>query len=72
MTIKTNGEIILTPANNSVIKLGGADASLAILCQPGSNSNGQVSAPPIIDTMGGAQGTGASGQGLFATKVLLK
>ena len=72
ITIKTNGEIILTPANNSVLKLGGADANLAILCQPGSAVSGQVTAPPIIDTMGGAQGTGASGQGQFATKVLLK
>lgn len=77
IVVKTNGDIVFTPSDKGVIKLGGDDADLAVLCEKsitGANNaqTGMVSASPIIDTMGGAQGTGAAGQGQFAKKVLLK
>lgn len=75
MTIRGNGDIIFIPAEDGVIKLGGDDANLAILCQKattGPNDNsGHVTAPPIIDTMFGSQGGGGI-SGEFAKKVLIK
>lgn len=73
--IRVNGDIIFTPADNGVIKLGGDGANLAVLCQAAASgfdgSSGTVAAPPIIDTMFGSQGGGGIA-GQFATKVLLK
>jgi len=70
--LRSNGDIVFKPSDSGVIKLGGDDASLAVLCNtavPGAPGN--ITATPIVDTMGGSQGGGgASGQ--FATKVLLK
>lgn len=73
--IRVNGDIIFTPAAKGVIKMGGDDASLAVLCQVATTGNddnsGTVTANPIIDTMFGSQGLGgASGQ--YARKVLMK
>jgi hypothetical protein len=71
--VRSNGDIVFTPAKTGVIKLGGDDAGLAVLCtDQGGASNGQVSASPIIDTMGGGQGGSGGLNGTFATKVLLK
>jgi len=70
--VKTNGDIVFTPSSAGVLKLGGDGASKAILCTSVSSvSSGQVTAQPIIDSMGGAQG-GADGlNGTFASKVLV-
>lgn len=74
IVLKANGDIILTPADKGVVKLGGEDARLAVLCAQaitGPEGSGVVTAAPIIDTMGGAHGAnGATGE--FAKKVLLK
>lgn len=73
--IRASGDIIFKPADKGVIKLGGDDASLAVLCQKAAtgagDGSGAVSAPPIIDTMAGSQGGGGP-NGEFARKVLLK
>ena len=73
--IRTNGDIIFTPAMNGVVKLGGDDANLAVLCQKAAtgaaDGSGMVTAPPIIDTMFGSQGVGGVA-GQFATRVVLK
>ena len=57
------------------MKLGGDDASLAVLCGQAitgaGDGSGAVSASPLVDTMGGSEGTGGP-TGQFATKVLLK
>lgn len=75
ITIKVNGDIVFTPAAKGVVKLGGDDASLAVLCGKAitgaGDGTGAVSASPLIDTMGGSEGTGGP-TGQFATKVLLK
>lgn len=73
--VRANGDIIFTPATRGVVKLGGDDANLAVLCQQATtgagDGTGVVTATPIIDSMFGAQGAGGvSGQ--FALKVLLK
>jgi hypothetical protein len=66
------GNVIFLPSETGVVKLGGDDASMSPLCQPvATNSNGQVSGPPIISTIGSAVGGGAM-NGAFATKVLVK
>jgi hypothetical protein len=72
--IKTNGEIIFTPAKSAVVKLGGPKASKAILCTNVNNggAGGQVTASPIVDTMGGAQGAADGINGTFSTKVLIE
>lgn len=67
-----DGNIIFLPSDSGVVKLGGEDASMAILCQPaGINAGGTVSGPPIVSTIGSTVGTaGANGQ--YATKVVAK
>lgn len=74
IVVTAEGDIILTPAATGVCKFGGVDANLVPLCAPaitGPAGGGVVTASPIIDSMGGAHGTGGvSGQ--FPTKVLLK
>lgn len=82
IVIKSNGDIVFTPSKLGVIKLGGDDADLAVLCEsatPGYETTGEVKGSPIIDTMGGIQGTspngllkGGTGLGTFAKKVLMK
>lgn len=76
VTIKSNGDIVFTPSDTGVIRLGGEDASLSPLCTRVGNSPGMPSPipppSPIVDTMGGSQG-GADGlNGTFPTKVLMK
>lgn len=65
-------DIILIPAEDGVIKLGGADADKAIMVNNGANAGGTVIGVPIISTMGGGVGLGNSTQGSFATKILVK
>lgn len=76
VTIRASGDIIFTPAKTGLIRLGGDDATLSPLCTRVGNApgmSGPVPKPsPIIDTMGGAQGTADGLNGTFATRVLLK
>lgn len=73
--IRANGDIVFTPSARGVIKLGGDDARLAVLCSQSltgaGDGTGKVTAAPIIDTMGGTEGSGGPA-GEFASKVLLK
>lgn len=70
--MKSNGDIIITPSSQGLIKLGGEDASSAILVQTSivTALNGTVTASPIATPSGDTLGT--AGQGGFATKVLIK
>ena len=74
ITLKRSGEIVITPADAAVIKLGGDDADKAVLCTTVNNkgAGGTVTASPIVDTMAGAQGGSDGLNGTFAKKVLLK
>lgn len=87
ITIRRNGDIIFSPSNKGVIKLGGDDASQAILCTSyvANNNEGIVNASPIATTGGGFIGTfgnnidSAAAElkqtpdlGTFSTKVLIK
>jgi len=73
IVLRSNGDIIIRPSKDGYVKLGGDDASLAVLCQDNAvTDQGKVTAIPIIDSMGGQQGTGTSGQGQYSTKVLMK
>ena len=71
--IKTSGEIVFTPAKSAVLKLGGEGADKAILGTRVNNggAGGQVTATPIVDTMGGVQGGTDGANGVFSTKVLI-
>lgn len=67
-----DGNIIFVPSDSGLLKLGGDDASMAILCQPlATPGGGQVTAPPIVSTIGSTVGT-AGANGKFATKVVAK
>jgi hypothetical protein len=74
--VLTNGDIIITPSETGFIKLGGSDASKAILCQEADQATttpGNVSAKSIVSTAGGIIGSPAVlGTGLFASKILVK
>lgn len=72
--MKSNGDIIITPSKMGIIKLGGEDASGAILATETANvTSGVVTAPAIVSTAGGIIGSAAApGTGLFSTKVLVK
>lgn len=75
--IRTNGDIIFTPAITGVVKLGGDDANKAVLCTTLNNLGvgGQVIGVPIIDSFAGQAGADSAYgplNGTFATKVLLK
>lgn len=74
VVIRTNGDIVFTPAANGVIKLGSDNAKLAVLCAQAvtgaGDGSGQVTATPVTDSMGGSLGAGAA-NGVYATKVLL-
>jgi hypothetical protein len=71
IVINSQGDIIFTPSPDGLIKLGGADANLAMLCNTSVDTRNPSSTPPIIDSMGGSQGSGGAA-GQFATKVLVK
>lgn len=71
--IRSNGDIILSPSEQGVLKLGGDDADKAVLCSTAIVVAGQVTAAPLTDTMGGSLGVqGAQPTGIFANKVVLK
>lgn len=74
IVIKANGDIVFKPAAKGVVKLGGDDANLAVLCTSVNNTGqgGIVTASPIIDSMAGSQGASGGVNGTFATKILLK
>jgi len=87
ITIKQDGNIVFTPSLKGYIKLGGDDASKAILCteRPASAVDGVVTAMPIASTGGGFVGTNGGtvvdkeavafqrspDLGTFSTKVLV-
>jgi hypothetical protein len=76
--IRSNGDIIFTPSEKGLIKLGGDDADKAILCTDNLTrkptvKNGKVIFKPGITTTGiDFVGTGAANQGTFAKKILVK
>jgi len=87
ITIRANGDIIFTPSEKGVIKLGGDDADKAILCtsMPATNADGTVKSLPIATTAGGFVGTtggnvdgsavnlsGPPDLGTFSKKVVIK
>lgn len=74
IVIKKSGDIVFIPSEKGVIKLGGDDADMALLGTHAGvvNTSGRVSASPIIDSMGGAQGGSDGLNGKFATRVLVK
>lgn len=76
ITIKMNGDIVFTPSDTGLIRLGGDDATLSPLCTRVTRTAGMPGPlsppPPIVDTMGGAQGAADGLNGTFATRVLLK
>lgn len=82
ITITSKGDIIFTPSEQGLIKLGGEDADKAILCTdnlaPGAAgkpvvNNGKVSYKPgLISSGADLVGTGKPKQGTFATKILVK
>ena len=71
--IKENGDIVFVPSKQGVIKMGGDDANMAVMCQPtaATNAGGTVTASPIVDTLGGQIGGGGP-NGQFSKKVLIK
>lgn len=73
IVLKANGDIVLRPASTGVLKLGSDSANKAIFCvdTPAIVTNGQVSAGPIISTMGGQLNTQVAGQGTVGRKVLI-
>lgn len=77
LVLKANGDIVLRPAEQSYVKLGGDDAQYGLVCTdtPAPAANGQVApvaSPPILTTMGGQFATGIPGQGKLASKILVK
>jgi len=72
--LKSNGDIIITPSSLGVIKLGGEDATGAILATESSVvTAGKVEAPSIVSTAGGLLGAPTiPATGVFSTKVLVK
>jgi hypothetical protein len=73
IVLKANGDIIITPSQKGVIKLGGDDATGALLAMDNAvNAGGNVTAPPLVSTMGGSLGLGNAVQGAYATKILVK
>lgn len=73
ITIRTNGDIIFTPAKAGIVKLGGDDADKAVLCfkEGAANADGTVAAPPMMSTMGGFLGLGGA-HGVWASKIMVK
>lgn len=79
IVIKRSGDIIFSPSDSGVIRLGGEDADRAILCtdvpvvSPGAAvPDGRVVSQPIETTAAGKIGVGAGNLGTFATKILVR
>jgi hypothetical protein len=75
IAILNNGDIAIIPGEGGVVRLGGVDADKAIMVsdQPANEANGNITAAPILTTMGGLVCTsGPATQGTFATKVVIK
>lgn len=72
--MKSNGDIIITPSSTGVIKLGGEDATGAILASPDAiQAAGTVTGTPLVSTAGGIIGNKSiAGSGVFSTKILVK
>lgn len=72
--IKANGDIIMRPADRGYIKLGGDDADKALLCSdtPANAAEGGVDHGPITTTGGHKVGTHVTGQGSWASKILVR
>jgi len=73
IVVATDGSIIFKPSKKGYIKLGSENASKALLCtdKDAIANNGNVSSPPVADTMGGFIGTSEAGQGSWAKKILV-
>jgi len=73
IVLKADGNIVFIPGAKGVIKLGGDDASKAVLCLNGATGAdvGVVASIPMACSAGGAVGQGAA-FGEFSTKVLVK
>jgi hypothetical protein len=74
IVVKSNGDIVFRPSDKGVVRLGGDDANLAVLCVQspnGTTPEGSVSGAPITNNFGGVNGTGGQ-SGEWAKKVLLK
>ena len=73
IVVATDGSIIFKPSKKGYIKLGSENASKALLCtdKDAIASDGNVSSPPVVDTMGGFIGTNEAGQGTWAKKILV-
>jgi hypothetical protein len=75
IVIKSNGDIVITPSEEGVLKLGSDKADKAILCTKSVNSGvgGTVVGKPITTTMGGQVGLPApdAPTGEWAKKVLI-
>jgi len=73
IVIKRNGDIVFTPSQKGVIKMGGETADKAILCTDvqAINNEGSISAAPIFTTGNDVVGTNRTGQGTFAKKILV-
>lgn len=70
--VMKDGNVVIVAADSGLLKLGGDDASMAILCQPlASAAGGTVTAPPIISTIGSSVGS-AGPNGQFSKKVVIK
>ena len=74
LVLTAGGDVIVTPGSDGFIRLGGPDADKAILTTdlPASTEAGNITADPILTTMGGLVGTGRANQGTFSSKVLIK
>lgn len=70
ITLSSKGDVVIKPSETGYIKLGSENASLAVLCNDAIQAAGIVTALPIYNGAGGANG-GAPGSGKYATKVLL-
>lgn len=72
--IKSDGNIILTPSSAGYLKLGGDDATAALLVSPDAVAvAGTVTGVPIVSTAGGILGlTGQTATGVFSSKILVK
>ena len=76
--LKQNGDIVFKPSETGFIKLGGDDASKAVLCTgiDANIANNEVTGPGVISTDGGtvcnAKSGGVAANGSVAAKVLVK
>lgn len=72
IVIKENGDIVFVPSDSGYVKLGGDDAAQAIATHPAAvPSDGQVTAPPTISTLGSQTGLGGL-NGSYSKKCLIK